>query len=281
MKQICWILLATMGLGCADRTPPPARVPVPGPDNRDVLMGRDERKPLPGEFVEEAPLPPVEEEPVGTFEDPPLVDDRPPEQLAFLQAYRSVDRPRITVFVNRTLEGDLIAVDAPPTRIRRGDGTAVDIGGDNDTYLRPGQYDEVLAKQIDYSAVENILTDWMACGGQVEIMSPDAARKKLSAQQIEDLQEGKREMLNPLAQRLNTDVLIQVQAKPTKQTNEGLTVRLIVDAISVKTGQSIGRAVVDVPPPLDKIQINTFTRYVARRLMAGMTDTWMNQQPRR
>ena len=34
------------------------------------------------------------------------------------------------------------------------------------------------------------------------------------------------------------------------------------------------RAAVDVQPPLDKLQANKYTRFLARKLMDGMTTTW-------
>jgi len=36
---------------------------------------------------------------------------------------------------------------------------------------------------------------------------------------------------------------------------------------------------VDIAPPLDKPQINTYTRYVARKLMDDMIGAWSNMQP--
>jgi hypothetical protein len=79
-----------------------------------------------------------------------------------------------------------------------------------------------------------------------------------------------------LVEQLQADVLIQVQARPTRQTRYGLEVRLIAEALNTRGGQSIGRAVVDIPPPLEKTTINKYTRFVARKLMDDMTGTWNN-----
>src|SRR3712207_8022554 len=74
------------------------------------LRERDEYKPLPDRARgSQVPPPP--------YDDVPLVNQRPPEQRAFVEAYEGVGRPRILVFVNRTLEGDIIPVDRKSTRL--------------------------------------------------------------------------------------------------------------------------------------------------------------------
>ena len=72
---------------------------------------------------------------------------------------------------------------------------------------------------------------------------------------------------------------MQVQARPTRQTPNGLQVRLIAEAFNIDGGDSIGRAVVDVPPPLEKRQLNKYTRYIARKLMDDMTYAWASAGP--
>jgi hypothetical protein len=268
VKHFAWLTLTILAAGCADNTPPPPRMPVPGPENRDVVLERDARKPLPGE-LEEQDLPAP-----GSYDDVPILHDNPPEQRRFVQAYNRVGKPRITVFVNRTLDGRIIPVgqddDDNPLDTRR-----------RDKYLRRGEYDDAAARQIDYSAIETVLSDWMACGGQVQIISPEMVRKKLSPKEVGDLQQGDKEVLDDLARQLNADVLIQAQARPTQQSYEGLHVRMIVEAIDIRGGQSIARAMVDIKPPLDRVQINEYTRFVARTLMDQMTETWENNGPER
>jgi hypothetical protein len=56
-------------------------------------------------------------------------------------------------------------------------------------------------------------------------------------------------------------------------------VRLIAEAFNIEGGDSIGRAVVDVPPPLEKRQLNKYTRYIARKLMDDMTYAWSTAGP--
>ncbi len=96
----------------------------------------------------------------------------------------------------------------------------------------------------------------------------------MTDEQYKDLQSGRTRTQGEIARLLDADVLIQAQANPTRQTPEGLQIRLVAEAINVKGGESIGRAVVDIPPPLDKPQINKFTRFLTRKLMDGMMQSW-------
>ena len=142
-----------------------------------------------------------------------------------------------------------------------------------------GQYDEGQAKALDYQAVESILTDFLACQGAVEIMSPTMVRQKLTEEQIKDLQSGKPRVLREIAQQLETDILVQVSAHPTRQTQNGLEFRLVGEALNIKGGQQIARAVVDIPPPMEKTTLNRYTRFVARKLMMDMTQSWTTGEP--
>lgn len=311
MKQatvwgLCAALAGSVFVGCIDNTPPPPRVPIPAPQNRDMpITYRDDgMKPLPPERYprnDGFSQPP--------FDDVPLVSQQTPEQPAFVDAYRKVGAPRIVLFVNRTLEGNLMPVNPVDplvsveqrqsssggvkvessdvyTRERRyrdevrerTDRFESDGPGEyrrtTEVYLRPGQYDEVQAKSIDYEAIENIMTDWLACDGQVTIISPIMARQRLTDEQVKELQEGRPQVMSEIVQQLGADVLVQVQARPTRQTQYGLEVRIIAEALNTRGGESIGRAVVDVPPPLEKTTINRYTRFLARKLMDGMLGTW-------
>lgn len=288
MRHATLTLLATMAVsmaGCHDNSPPPPRVPVPVPASQTPMTYRsDVTKPLPPPPQEEAlPAPP--------FDDVPLVSQQPPEQPAFIEAYRRVGAPRIVLFVNRTLEGNVIQVgtnqpvdasrnnqpiQSGPAHTDPFESTGLaEYHQSTDVYLHPGQYDEVSARSLDYQAVENIMTDWLACNGQVTIISPIMARQRLNEQQLKDLQEGRPQVMSDIVQQLGADILVQVQAHPTKQTRAGLEVRILAEALNVKGGQSIGRAVVDVPPPLEKTTINRYTRFLARKLMDEMTGSWM------
>lgn len=260
--------------GCQENPPP--RAAIPPAEARSSSPDQEPMKPLPAQ-----PPPP---EPAPPYYDEPLVSQRPPEEAPFVDAYRRVGQPRIAVFVNRTLEGSIIPIDTT-TPLTHDETVRINSQGkttyhqETDTYLHSGQYDEAAAKSIDYEAIETILTDWLSCDGAVTIIAPDLARQRLSDQQVRDLQSGRPQVLSEVAQQLSADVLIQVQAHPTRQTQEGLEIRLIAEAINTRGGESIGRAVVDIPPPLTKQGINRYTRFIARKLMDDMTGAWLNTPP--
>lgn len=185
----------------------------------------EEMRPLPPpSYDESSAMPP--------FDDPPLVSQRPPEQRAFVDAYKRVGSPRITLFVSGMEDSD--------------------------------------KSSIDFDAVEAIMTDWIACNGQVTLVAPTIARRRLADPQTRAT----------LAQQLGAQVVIYVQAATTRQSPDGKDLRIVAQAINTKGGEQIGRAVVDVPSMLDKPQINDYTRYLARKLMDDMTGSW-NAAPAR
>src|SRR2546423_12152513 len=103
---VAWVAGAAMiPGGCAARNeaPPPPRSRIPDRPVRVPVHEYDESKPLPdharGSQVDAPP-----------FDDVPLVNQSVPEQRAFVDAYNGVGRPRILVFVNRTLEGEIVPV---------------------------------------------------------------------------------------------------------------------------------------------------------------------------
>ena len=66
------------------------------------------------------------------------------------------------------------------------------------------------------------------------------ARQRLTDEQVKELQEGRPQMVGEVAQQLDADVLVQVQARPTRQTAQGLEVRVVAEAINIgRGGQSI------------------------------------------
>jgi hypothetical protein len=195
---------------------------VPVPSQQDLQhprYGGDDMRPLPPDTYGDPNAQPP-------FYDPPLVSQRPPEQRAFVDAYRRVGAPRITLFV--------------------------------------AGLEDSRNTNIDFNAVEAIMTDWLAADGQVTLIAPTIARRQLSNPQTR----------NELAQQLAAQVVIYVQAATTPNSPDGKDLRIVAQAINTQGGQQIGRAVVDVPPMLDKPQINDYTRYLARKLMDDMTETW-------
>ena len=285
--------------GCNQPVSHPEPTPVPTPNAGPVLQSPEQR-PLPPTAV-------VLDGRAPGYADAPLLNQPPPEQPAFVAAYRGVGSPKVALFVNRSFDGSVLPVDEAQTltgrqTVRRStagvtvDKTSTDGGyryGDQstdrfqsagpaeyrestETYLPAGQYDEADAKRIDYAAVETILADGLAADGNITLLAPDLARARLSDQALKELKEGRPQVLREVAQQLDADVLIQVQAKPTRQTPDGLAVRLVAQAMNTSGGELIGRAVVDVPPPLTKQTINYYSRYLTRKLMDDMTRTWTN-----
>ena len=129
--------------------------------------------------------------------------------------------------------------------------------------------------EIDDEVMENALVEAMTSDGRVDIVSPAVARRELGDEQVRRLVEGGPGAVAEIAGRLKADVLVLLQARPTRNTPDGPEVRLTGDAVNVdRGGQSLGRAVFDAPPPLDKEQLGRHTRFVARKLMQGMTRSW-------
>ncbi len=229
-------------LGCRDNTPPVPMVPPAAPGQDSLRREYEPDKPMPGQ---EGRLP----EP---FIDEPLLVDSPPEAKRFVTTYEAVGRPNIMVYVNRTLYG--------PT-------------------AGPVENDGIGARPIDFELMETLLTDWLAADGKVAIVSPDAARRTLTAEQDRAIESGRVELLQQVAGEAGADVLIRVQARLTRQTGVGQAVRIVAEAVNTKGDSSLARAAVDMYPPLDKGRMNKFTRFMARKLMDGMASTWSGPGP--
>jgi hypothetical protein len=302
-------LLALGPLGCAGSTPPePQNLPVPAlPPSQSqgsrIIYPADAVKPLPQDSQE--PPPPA-------FDDPPLVDQQLPEESWFVSAYNGVGRPRIAIFVNRTLDGAVIGEGAQPvarTETVRTATTGVDVQssgavvsgnyysaqgvGASDSfktngageyhettsvYLQPGQYDDASLSALDYTEIESLLSGWMQAGGQVTLISPDYLRSHLSADQLSDLQAGKASGLDQVGKSTGADVLIQVQAHPAKRGDQFI-VLLVGEAINVQGGELLANASVEMPTPVDRASLNNYTRFLTRKLMHGMVGTWTSAPP--
>jgi hypothetical protein len=289
------MLAGALVCGCTSSPPPAPPVQVVNGPPPVVAAGKP--LPDPGSSTDLNP----------GFDDPAILHQQLPETPAFLNAYNRVDRPRIMVFVNRTLTGDLIPVnpDTPAVSMQNTQQAtgSVRVNSDSnsygyysgytnssrsfesngpgsytnktDIYLQPGQYDEAQAKSVDYELIENLIADNLSADGKVVMISPLVARQGLSDQDFSALQSGKPQMLGELAGKLQADVLVQITARPSVQTDQGLGIRLIAQAFNTKGGQSIANAAVDVPPPLIKTKLNAYSRFVARKLMDGMTQSWI------
>jgi hypothetical protein len=185
---------------------PPPQAAVPVYPGTGYVPHQPPPKPLP----ESATNPPPA---VGPYSDQPILDQRLPEEQMFLEAYDKVSRPTLSVQLNRPQNTDY--------------------------------YDEAGVRTLDYQALQTVLSDWMSCGGQVHIVTPQSS----------------------------PDVTIQVDVHPTNQAG-GPQVRLVAQAVNTRGGDVIGNAAVDIPLPLDMGQINEYTRFIAAKLMVGMAGSW-------
>jgi len=232
--KIGFVVLAGLA-GCGSPDTTPAPPPARVPGRDEVRASEDAR------FAKPLPEQNRNELPPPPFDDAPLVSQQAPETARFVEAYHKVGSPRLLVWVGH--EGN-------------------------------GGYDEAGARGIDYAAMQTILTDWFSSGGAVAVISTQAARQALSGQLAQNLDAGQNVNGKEVADKTRADVLIAVRAEPTRQGAGGPEVRLVAEASNLAGGESIGRAVVDVPPPLDKPELNTYTRYLARKLMKDMTGSW-------
>lgn len=295
------ILIGALALGlAASCETPPRNVPVQQPvQTPPAVYPLDTPKPLPDQNAEEPPPP--------AYNDPPLVDQRLPEESWFVSTYNHVGRPRIAVFVNRTLEGNVIADQGYPlvtSETVQSSNGSVDVqhsegggysnayggGGQHESdafktngpaqyqqtttvYLHPGQYDAAELQVLDYSEMESRLTEWLGCEGQIVLVAPDYIRGHLTDQQVKDLQAGRADGLKDVSQATGADILIQIQAHPVRRGDQ-LVVLLIGQAVNIKGGESIAQASVEMPTPIDRYALNNYTRFLARKLIHGMVNAW-------
>jgi hypothetical protein len=286
--------------GCQPASPP-ANIAVPAnPSMQSYRYPADYPKPLPDQNVPAEP-------PTPAFNDVPLVDQRLPEEAWFVSTYNQVGRPKIALFINRTLDGDLVAgrdVAVASTDTvhkstgsvefsqsqhsgssgyydRQHQGTAESFKSNGPaeyhetttTWLHPGQYDDAQLQALDYAEMESLMTDWLHCNGQITLISPSFLRSRLNDQQVKDLQSGKPNAMTDVGQATAADVLVQIQAHPTRRDGQ-LAILLIAEAVNVRGGESIGHASVEMPTPVDRYKMNDFTRFLTRKLMHEMAGSW-------
>lgn len=228
------VMLLAFLSGCGSEVTPP---PAPA-----RVPGPDERQ-MRSDLPPAKPLPESADAqvPPPPFEDAPLVQQSAPETARFVDAYNRVGHPRILVWVMHE--------------------------------MTPG-FDDTAIRSIDWSAMQTILGDWLSAGGHVALISPEAARQSLSPQEAQTLDAGQAVIGRDVADRIHADILVLVRAESTRQSGGEPALRLVAEAMNLSGGESIGRAVADVPPPLDKPRLNSFTRFLARKLMQEMTQSW-------
>lgn len=221
-----------------------------------------------------------------------------PEAPDFTKAYARVGSPRIAVIVNRTLEGAGIAADAGPTaylrpadergrarvpvrdywssqqpaRVRWQDQPGEARGADDRAYLRPGQYTEAQARAVNLAAVEAALESWLAPDANIRIVSANTIRRRLSDEKLRDLESGRPDVLAELARE--ADVLIQVQARPTRHVAGELEVSFTATAMNTRDGRLLSRAAVDYVGPVDGARAERVARALAGGIMEGLTQVW-------
>ncbi|MGH7179260.1 MAG: hypothetical protein ACREJC_17920 [Tepidisphaeraceae bacterium] len=110
--------------------------------------------------------------------------------------------------------------------------------------------------QADCEAIQTLLADSFAASGQVTMISAAA------------LQQPNGESA--------ADVIVRVTAREVRKTEQGAAIRLIGDAVNCKGGESLGRSVVEIPPPADHKLVGQASRMLARKLMDDMTGAWSN-----
>ena len=280
-----------LAVGCAAPSVPPTPIP---PADEAATVTYDPPRPLPAEPMSSPLIGGAELRP--EMSDVRIYEDRLAQEPAYVAAYDAVGRPTVAVYVNRTFDGRVIPAELPA--FRRTDRYEADVQIDR----RPGGFgasggygrvepiepidrrpetdrfdrarDELGATPLDLSLIETILTDRLSAGGAVRLQSPAATRRQLPAAAIERLESGEPTALGEVAERLDADVLVHAAARPTLQTTAGPQYRVIAEAIDTRSGASLGRAAVDVPPPLDKVAVNRYTAYVAAKLMDDLAESW-------
>ena len=135
------------------------------------------------------------------------------------------------------------------------------------------KYDIFGATSDDYDMNEASLVQYFDNSGKVRVQDSEAARAKLTREQVLRLENGDPAANRLLAVELQADVLVRVTAKPTTQAN-GPAIRLIAKAVSTTDARNMGTTTVDMPLPMSKTNINVYTRYLAGQLMGQMALKW-------
>lgn len=244
--------------GCEE--PPVQRVAIPAPNEAGAYRPVPAPKPLPPEATGEYPGGP-------NGAPAPIVRQALPEESSFVQAYQAARSPRIMVFVNRTIQGNVLTATALNQLSQQtGPGTA---GAANIPY------DNIGASRTDYEAIELSLLNYMSAPG-VDIRDSEVLRSKLDREAVLRLENNDRSVVPLLKQEFQTDILIQVAATPTSHASAGQAVRMLAKAIRTTDGRVLASDYQDLPLPMTKTAINVFTRQIARQLMSQMANVWGN-----
>lgn len=105
------------------------------------------------------------------------------------------------------------------------------------------------------------LTDWLRAGGRVTMLAPGKSGGGTGS----------------------PDVRIKVAIDSIKDgsAKDARTAAVRASARAVNAGDNLllGQTLVDIPAPVDRQAVNRFTRFMARKLMADMTQTWNASPP--
>jgi hypothetical protein len=187
----------------------------------------------------------------------------------FVAAYAKRN-PRMMVFVNRTIQGDPLPKDGLDAVLRAQSTTGtVAMGSGNQLIWQP-----VGITPTDYSMIETSIVNYFDNSGRIQVKDAEAARAKLNREQILRIENGDPAANRLLAAELQADLLIHVTATPTSQAAEGPAVRLIAKAVTTTDARNMGTAMVDMPFPMSKQNINVYTRYLTSQLMRQMALKW-------
>jgi hypothetical protein len=248
--------IATGLIGCRDNSPPVAQVLPPDIGQDTYRREVDYPKPLPA-----GPRTTVTTPRSGELEPPP--ESAPamtgmPEAQSFVDVYRRVNSPRIIVYVNPGLSGQLLPARDPRSGqpIASTDGPAKATDTDN--------------SGIDYAAIDTALADSMGCGGKVNIVPSATVRTRLNPEQLTQLHNGRPDALAGLDGLVQGHVLIQVQLR-----GDGTNLNAYAEAINVRGAGLLARA----SAPVDRAQPAAAANALARDLMAGLAKTWAQPVP--
>jgi hypothetical protein len=176
----------------------------------------------------------------------------------FVRAYTTRRSPRMMIFVNRTILGDPLSAEGFERLVRQGD------------QIAPGG----IVGAADYQMIEAALVQYFDNSGRVRVQDSDAARSKLTREQVLRIENGDPAANRLLASELQAEVLVQVTARPTTQASVGGAIRLVAKAVGTTDARNLGTAFVDMQLPMSKTNINLYTRYLAEELMGQMATKW-------
>lgn len=340
------VAMLTILSGCVQR--PVAHAEVPRADDARSYIPQAQPKPLPAEATGQQPMAVAQAGGASAQAGPygasaqagpvsaqagamPQAPQAPQLQLgdleiAYVNAYTQRRMPRMMVFVNRTIDGNILPKDgleelirieerqsatggvkvasdksetgtansaaanagyggagssASSTVTQKNDKSSFESGGPaeytktSSIKVAPNKLDEIGATRDDYDMIELSMVDYMDANGKVYVKDSEAARAKLDREKILRIENSDPAAIRLLNTELQTDILIQIKATPTKQSQWGdKAVRLNAKATSVTDGRYLGAAFVDMPLPMTKTNINVFTRYLAGKMMEQMTTKW-------